>query len=402
MLHSNTAIIASLFDTSCTPVEFSGVSIDSRDCNHKLFIAIKGERFDGHDFIADAMHNGAVAVVAHKEHVENIPTIYVADTIGALGTIAQFHKRSLEITTIGITGSNGKTTTKNMLYQIFSQVGHTFKTPGNLNNHIGVPLSLLQLDRTHDYAIIEMGANHLGEIAYLRSLVEPDVACVINTLDAHIGEFGGKENLITAKGEIYTAQSINVVNTATRYEGQYYFGKGGDLDYEYLNDVELQVLGAHNTENALAAAAIATVLGIPKDIIKKGLANTPGEPGRLERITTHHHQIINDSYNASPSSTRYALEVLAAQPGMKIAVLGVIAELGEDTNDILHAIGEYANSLEIDYLYAVGEGAEAYGLSHMLDISELATMLRQHSSATILLKGSRVAKLERIIPLLST
>ena len=401
MLQSNTECIASLFNTSCVSVVFNGVSIDSRDCNQKLFIAIKGERYDGHDFILDAKKNGAVAVVTHQKHNVDIPTIYVEDTIIALGTIARFHKRSLAVTTIGITGSNGKTTTKNMLYQICSQIGHTFKTPGNFNNHIGVPLSLLQLDSAHNYAIIEMGANHLGEIAYLRSLVEPDVACVINTLDAHIGEFGGKENLIKAKGEIYTPESINIVNTATCYTGHYYFGTGGNIDYDYLDDVHLQVLGVHNKENALAAAAIATVLNIPEEIIKRGLTHTPAEPGRLERIATHHHQIINDSYNASPSSTRYALEVLAAEPGVKIAVLGVIAELGDDTDEVLHAIGEYASSLDIDYLYAVGQGSEEYGIAHVANITELASTLSQHSPATILLKGSRVAQLERIIPLLS-
>jgi UDP-N-acetylmuramoyl-tripeptide--D-alanyl-D-alanine ligase len=413
MLKTNTKTIAKLFNTDCKNVDFAGISIDSRDCKDKLFIAIIGENLNGHDFIKNAVENGCAAVVASKnynqkhnqksnqKHELNIPTIYTNDTTIALGKIAKFHKEQIKsknnLKIIAITGSNGKTTTKNMLFNIFNQVAPTLKTAGNFNNHIGVPLTLLNLEEQHKFAIVEMGANHLGEIAYLRDMVNPDIACVINTLDAHIGEFGGRENLIKAKGEIYHKDSINIVNTNTNFDENISFGAGGDVDYEYLKNIKLQLLGAHNQENALASVAIAKSLGVNDEIIKKGLENTQAESGRLELIEKNGYQIINDCYNASPSSVKFALATLEEFDGIKIAVLGNMAELGDKSPEIHSEIGKYAKSLNIDYLYSTGDLAKNYGFMHFENFDDLIKQLKEHKSSTVLLKASRSARFENIL-----
>jgi UDP-N-acetylmuramoyl-tripeptide--D-alanyl-D-alanine ligase len=413
MLKTNTKTIAKLFNTDCENVDFAGISIDSRDCKDKLFIAIIGENLNGHDFIKNAVENGCTAVVASKKHnqkhnqkfnqkhelnIPTTPTIYTNDTTIALGKIAKFHKEQIKsknnLKIIAITGSNGKTTTKNMLFNIFNQVAPTLKTAGNFNNHIGVPLTLLNLEEQHKFAIVEMGANHLGEIAYLQDMVNPDIACVINTLDAHIGEFGGRENLIKAKGEIYHKDSINIVNTNTNFDGNMSFGTGGDIDYEYLKNIKLQLLGAHNQENALASVAIAKSLGVTDEIIKKGLENTQAESGRLELIEKNGYQIINDCYNASPSSVKFALATLEEFDGIKIAVLGNMAELGDKSPEIHSEIGKYAKSLNIDYLYSTGDLAKNYGFMHFENFDDLIKQLNRHKSPTILLKASRSSHFE--------
>jgi UDP-N-acetylmuramoyl-tripeptide--D-alanyl-D-alanine ligase len=397
MLETNTSNIAKLFDTTCENANFNGVSINSRDCKDTLFIAIKGEKFDGHNFVADAEKNGANAVVAHQKINTNLPVIYVANTTKALGIIANYHRKNINPKVIGITGSNGKTTTKNMLYNIFSQVAPTLATKGNLNNHIGVPLTLLNLEPQHQFAIIEMGANHLGEIKYLRDIAKPDVACVINTLDAHIGEFGGKANLIKAKGEIYSKNSINIVNTNTQFSGGISFGKNGDINFDYLKNIKLSLLGKHNQENALCAVAIAKSLQVSDEIIKQGLEQTQAEAGRLELIHTQNNTIINDCYNASPSSMKYALQTLNECSGATVAVLGNMAELGDKSDEIHTKIGEYAKTLNIDYLFSIGNLAKNYGFKHFDNADNLIKKLSELSNTTMLFKASRIAKLETII-----
>jgi UDP-N-acetylmuramoyl-tripeptide--D-alanyl-D-alanine ligase len=397
MLETNTSNIAKLFDTTCENANFNGVSINSRDCKDTLFIAIKGEKFDGHNFVADAEQNGAKAVVAHQKISTNLPVIYVKDTTKALGIIANYHRQNINPKVIGITGSNGKTTTKNMLNNIFSQVAPTLATKGNLNNHIGVPLTLLDLEPQHKFAIIEMGANHLGEIKYLRDIAKPDVACVINTLDAHIGEFGGKANLIKAKSEIYHKDSINIVNTNTQFSGGISFGKNGDINFDYLKNIKLSLLGKHNQENALCAVAIAKSLQVSDEIIKQGLEQTQAEAGRLELIHTQNNTIINDCYNASPSSMKYALQTLNECSGTKVAVLGNMAELGDKSDEIHTKIGEYAKTLNIDYLFSIGNLAKNYGFKHFDNADNLIKKLSELSNTTMLFKASRIAKLETII-----
>lgn len=404
MLVSNTNILAKLFNTTCQNVDdasFTGVSIDSRNCKNQLFVAIIGKHLDGHHFIADAINNGCSAVVSSQNHSFDIPTIIVEDTTKALGQIAKFHKQNINPITIAITGSNGKTTTKNMLYNICSRIAPTLKTAGNFNNHIGVPLTLLNLKLDHKFAIIEMGANHLREIAYLRDITQPDIACVINTLDAHIGEFGGKENLIKAKCEIFDKTSINIVNQNTccpnDFTADIVFGKDGDITYNDLQNIKLQLLGEHNKENALASIAIAKSLGIDNTIIKQGLEATEAEQFRMQLIQKGDNHIIADFYNASPSSTKYALKTLSEYEGEKIAVLGNIAELGDKSSEIHTKIGEYAKSLDVDEIYSFGDMSKNYNLEHFDNIDDLIKKLQTHHNTTILLKASRSAKFETIL-----
>ncbi len=410
MLITNTQTIANLFNTNCLDVDFSGVSIDSRDCKNKLFIAIIGNKFNAHNFINEAQKNGAAAIVASEKISSMLPVIYVRDTTIALGEIAKFHRNNMPAKVVAITGSNGKTTTKNMLANILSLQAPTLKTSGNLNNHFGVPLTLLNLGAKHRFAIIEMGANHLGEIAYLRKIAVPDVAVVINTLDAHIGEFGGFDNLVKTKGEIYAAGSQNIANTQSSFTANISFGKGGNIFADNINNnsfdlnifdkkitVALQLLGQHNIENALAASSCAHALGFEIHTIWQGLENTKAEKGRLSIIKTDCFNIIDDSYNASPTSSKYALEILAKFKGRTIAILAEMAELGNNSDEIHAEIGRYARTLGITHLYSIGENAKNYNFKHFENRQDLLEKIKTFNQATLLFKGSRVAKLEQII-----
>ncbi|MBA5249141.1 MAG: UDP-N-acetylmuramoyl-tripeptide--D-alanyl-D-alanine ligase, partial [Gammaproteobacteria bacterium] len=231
MLKTTTGVLARILETDCAvDVGFVGVWTDTRKpMRGGVFLALSGGNFDGADFATEAVAMGAVAVVATRKTQGDIPTLIVKNTEVALQQIARWYLDSRRPEVVAITGSNGKTTTKNMLANVLNLVAPTLKTQGNLNNHLGVPMSLLALELQHQYAVIEMGANHLGEIAKLREIVRPAVAVVVNTLDAHIGEFGGFDNLVKAKGEIYSPDSQNVVNTATGFEGDISFGEGGDV-----------------------------------------------------------------------------------------------------------------------------------------------------------------------------
>jgi len=409
MLKTTTYTLAKLLKIDCaTDVAFSGVCTDTRKpMRGALFLALSGDNFDGADFADKALAMGAVAMVATRKTQANIPTLIVKNTEVALQQIAQWHLNNRQPKVVAITGSNGKTTTKNMLANVLSLVAPTLKTQGNLNNHLGVPMSLLALESEHQYAVIEMGANHLGEIAQLRDIVRPAVAVVVNTLDAHIGEFGGFDNLVKAKGEVYSPNSQNIVNTATGFKGDISFGDGGNIfadnsmdthfDLHIFNEkitVTLQLLGRHNIDNALAASACAYALGVNIETIKQGLESTKAEKGRLNVVQNATFTIIDDTYNASPSSSKYALEVLDGFAGEKVAVLGKMAELGDESNAYHQQVGDFAKSLNINHLYSYQSD---YNVPNFDNIDELVVMLKRHTNATILFKGSRVAKLEQII-----
>ncbi|SMN00563.1 UDP-N-acetylmuramoylalanyl-D-glutamyl-2,6-diaminopimelate--D-alanyl-D-alanine ligase [uncultured Candidatus Thioglobus sp.] len=409
MLTSNTHTIANLLATDCAVnVDFSDVCTDTRQrMDGALFVALVGDNFDAHNYINQAQKMGAVAVVVSKQVDTDLPTLLVENTQNALGAIAHWHLQNIKPTVIAITGSNGKTTTKNMLKNMLDLSAPTLATKGNFNNHLGVPMTLLNLEQKHQYAVIEMGANHLTEIAHLCTIATPDIALVTNTLDAHIGEFGGFDNLVKAKGEIYTQNSKKITNTATGFKGDISFGEGGDICAKNIDnnqftlnifnekiEIKLQLLGRHNIDNALAASACAYALGIKINLIKQGLENTAAEKGRLS-VTQHANlTIIDDSYNASPSSIKTALKVLNNFSGKKIAVLGKMAELGDKSADYHTQIGEFAKSLNIDYLYSYQSD---YGVQNFNNEAELLKTLKQHTNATLLFKGSRIAKLEQII-----
>jgi UDP-N-acetylmuramoyl-tripeptide--D-alanyl-D-alanine ligase len=271
-------------------------------------------------------------------------------------------------------------------------------------------MTLLTLEQEHQYAVIEMGANHLGEIAYLLGIAQPDIAVVTNTLDAHIGEFGGFDNLVKAKGEIYSDDSQNIVNTNTSFSGDFSFGEGGDVFASNINNngfdlniadkkttVILKLIGQHNIDNALAASACAHALGLDINTIKQGLENTLAEKGRLNVIQQSDLTIIDDTYNASPQSMKAAISTLLTFTGEKVAVLGTMAELGDDAKTFHQKIGQLAKD-SLNAVYTFGKLAKHYDCVHFEDLDQLAShLLTHHINATVLIKGSRMAKLDQLV-----
>ncbi len=417
MLQTNLDKISKILNSKTSirsDIRIKGVFTDTRKrMDGGLFIALVGENFDGHDYTDQAEKMGAVAVITSKPINSNLPILRVNDTQIALADLARWHLSNIKPKVIAITGSNGKTTTKNMLGNVLNLVASTLATKGNLNNHLGVPMTLLDLEAHHQYAVVEMGANHLQEIKYLREIAHPDIAIVTNTLDAHIGEFGGFDNLVKAKGEIYGPDSKNIININTGFTGDLSFGEGGDVfanninnnqfDLNIINEkitVNLQLFGRHNIDNALAASACAHALGVNINTIKQGLESTQAEEGRLSIINQKNLTIIDDTYNASPQSMKAAINTLLEFSGEKIAVLGTMAELGEYTQAYHQEIGQLAKE-KLDIVYSYGELAKHYDGIHFKDFHKLsAHIMDKHSNATVLVKGSRIVKLDRLVKLL--
>ena len=421
---------------------FTGVSTDSRSvCPGELFIALNGNSFDGHTFLAGAAERGAAAALVSRIVAEaTIPQILVSDTRLALGRLAQVWRRRFTIPVLALTGSNGKTTVKEMLRAIFvAHLGKTdavLATEGNLNNDIGVPQMLLRLSADHQLAIFELGMNHLGEIAYLTRLVEPDAALVIMAGTAHIGELGSRDAIAEAKGEIYTAlkpEGIAVINMHDRF-GTYWktlagnrpvisFGvsadddvvgmfapdAGGALTIRWQGNeiaVQLKVLGRHNQRNALAAVAGAIALGVPLPAIKAGLEAFSGVAGRLQTYRGHNSAtIIDDTYNANPDSVKAAIAVLAQLPSPRILVLGDMGELGHEGPAMHAEVGAFARDAGIDSFCATGDlmrGAVKVfgtGAEHFRQIDDLVNALKPRliAGTSVLVKGSRFMAMERVV-----
>ncbi len=423
---------------------FDAVSTDSRRVGKgELFVALKGENFDGHAYVAQAAAQGAVAaIVSHEiKTVPALPQIIVGDTIFALGRLAQFWRSQFALPTIALTGSNGKTTVKEMLRSIL--VAHTgdtntvLATAGNLNNNIGVPQMMLRLNVQHRYAVFEMGMNHLEEIDYLTRLVEPDVALINMAGTAHIGELGSREAIAQAKGEIFAglgATGVACVNADDRF-ADYWRGLVGDrrlvnFGIECANarvpevcgelteagvkitvdgascDIALHVVGEHNRRNAIAAAAAAFAIGIPLETIAEGLEDFEGVAGRLRSYHGFKEAtIIDDTYNANPDSVRAAIDVLAKRPGVRYLVLGDMGELGVGAKAMHAEIGDYAKHAKLDGLFAIGELTEATVMAlgatgwHFDSVDELTAEIDQRlaPNATVLVKGSRFMKMERVV-----
>ena len=420
----------------------TGVSTDSRSVSPgELFIALSGISFDGHTFLAGATERGAAAALVSRIDAEaTIPQILVSDTRLALGRLAQVWRRRFTIPVLALTGSNGKTTVKEMLRAIFvAHLGNAdavLATEGNLNNDIGVPQMLLRLSADHQLAIFELGMNHLGEIAYLTRLVEPDAALVVMAGTAHIGELGSRDAIAEAKGEIYTAlkpDGIAVINMHDRF-GTYWktlagnrpvisfgvsaeddvfglfapdAGSGLTIRWQGIDiAVRLKVLGQHNQRNALAAAAGAIALGVPLPAIKAGLEAFSGVAGRLQTYRGHNSAtIIDDTYNANPDSVKAAIAVLAQLPSPRILVLGDMGELGHE-GPAMHAdVGAFARDAGIDALCATGDlmrGAVKVfgkGAEHFQQIDVLVNALKPRLTAgtNVLVKGSRFMAMERVV-----
>ena len=432
MLSTNIQKIAEIVNgklNSNEAKEFNGVCTDTRaEVYGKLFIALEGPNFDAHNFAQNAEKLGAIAIIAHKKIQSNLPVIQVKNTEKAYQDIAAWHRQSHSPVVIAITGSNGKTSTKNMLNSILSIAAPTLSTKGNLNNHLGVPKTLLELEERHKYCIIEMGANHQHEISLLCSIASPDISIITNANNAHLGEFGSEENLVKAKGEILeslTKDSVALINMASTHKETWhemsgtqsltFFGKGSGIypseiteskshinfNLNYSNaslNVNLSMIGLHQVDNALAAAACAIALGIESDVIKKGLENTLPEKGRLELIELENFKILDDSYNANPESMKAAIDCIGNFSGEKVLVLGSMGELGIDSKKLHQEIGDYVRQSKIDHLLTIGEDAKEYQGQQFEDINSIFKSIQtNHQGSTILIKGSRMMRLNELV-----
>jgi UDP-N-acetylmuramoyl-tripeptide--D-alanyl-D-alanine ligase len=410
-----------------------------------IFLALSGDNFDGHDYINAAASKGAIAAIVERPVPSSIPQLVVSDARLALGQLAAYRRQQHKnLKVIAITGSSGKTTCKEMLGSIFSRLAPTLITRGNLNNDLGAPMMLLELSDQHQYAIIELGANHIGEIAYTTEIVQPDVACILNIGTAHLGEFGSREGICQAKAEIYHTLNpnqyaivpdkddfTNQLRRIAETHSEHVLGFGNtDISASHLevepersefklhignevHDITLPLAGEHNVNNALAAAACAHALGIAAADIVIGLENARPAKGRLNSQLLGMHRLIDDTYNANPHSVRAAAKVLAAQTGTRIMVLGDIAELGEAAVAEHQALGRSIAATDIDMLLCVGdfarftvEGATEVGgtaAQAFNDKTVLLTYLQQYLQThearpcTVLFKGSRSAKMETLI-----
>jgi UDP-N-acetylmuramoyl-tripeptide--D-alanyl-D-alanine ligase len=421
---------------------FDGVTTDSRQVAHgDLFVALKGDRFDGHEFVDQALDLGAAgAMVSDVEHISrrDAPLVLVDDTRLALGKLAARWRSRFHLPVVAVTGSNGKTSVKEMIAGILRAAAGdkaVLATSGNLNNDIGVPLTLLRLRSHHRYAVVEMGMNHPGEIGYLSRLAAPTVALITNAGTAHIGELGSREAIARAKGEIYEdlSDGTAVINADDSF-APYWRGLNGNRrvidfgveqpasvratyeltaegsmitvrapDTQYV--VRLQVAGLHNVRNALAACAVAHALGIAPVAVARGLLEFEGAKGRLQSKPCRGGGVlIDDTYNANPDSVKAAISVLAAAPGTRVLVLGDMGELGDEAIPLHAELGSLARQAGIQRLLTLGELSEAAtrtfgaGASHFRDIEDLCRVLEGlvGPSVTVLVKGSRFMRMERV------
>lgn len=422
------------------------VATDSRNLvAGDLYVALRGERFDGHDFIDAAAKAGAVAAIVDAAGAKRglaLPQLGVADTRAALGLIARMNRRRFGGPVVGVTGSAGKTTCKEMLAAIFGQCGATLATRGNLNNEIGVPLTLLNIAPEHRYAVIEMGAARAGDIAYLCRFAEPDVAIVTTALPAHLEGFGDIGTIARTKGEIFDgarANGVAIVNADSEYVELWRqqagtrrvltFGLGAaamvsaraiervasGVKFDLVHGgrsiaIELPLLGTHNVRNALAAAAAALALEIPLAAIRAGLHSLRPAPGRLQpRRGSDGGIVIDDSYNSNPGAAQAAIDVLAEYGGRRRLLLGNMAELGPDAAQFHRDVARHAARSGIEQCWFVGphapiqieefarHGAAARTRAFADNDSAIAACLAEPAVDATLIKGSRSAGMEAIV-----
>ena len=422
-------------------VPLESVATDSRLVeSNQLFIAIKGERFDAHNFVADLVGKAGAALV-HKKIDCDLPQVVVKDTLQALADLASEWRKQFTKPLIALTGSNGKTTLKEMIAAILSEDGNVLATHGNLNNNIGMPLTLLRLRDEHDYAVIEMGANHFGEIEFLTRIAQPDVAVVNNAGAAHLEGFKNLEGVAQAKGEIFTGlgtHGVAVINADDTF-ADYWMDFNTDREViafgidnqskisgRLLSDgglmiktgnkevrANLKLLGRHNVMNALAATAATTALGIKLETIVDGLESMLPVKGRLAPVAgINNSQILDDTYNANPDSAVAALDVLAQRKNT-IFVLGDMGELGDSTTKMHESIGQKAKEAGVDRMYCLGaysaRACDKFGDNgkSFVEMDALLSVLKTDvgenlpDNVTILIKGSRTMKMERAVEALS-
>ncbi|MEB7884745.1 UDP-N-acetylmuramoyl-tripeptide--D-alanyl-D-alanine ligase [Serratia fonticola] len=430
---------AELIGTDCI---ITDVTRDTRQVTAGcLFVALKGERFDAHDFAADAVAAGAGALLVSKRLLVEAPQLVVKDTSLALGQFAAWVRQQVPAKVVALTGSSGKTSVKEMTAAILRECGEVLHTAGNYNNEIGVPLTLLRLEPQHDFAVVELGANHIGEIAYTTALAQPQSALVNNLAAAHLEGFGSLAGVAQAKGEIFAglpADGVAILNadsndwphwqaqlegkTVWRFSPQAaesvdFFASDiqvtGSVTHFTLHSpfgtvaIELPLPGRHNVANALAAAALAMSVGATLAAVSAGLQQLQAVPGRLFPIALAQGKLLlDDSYNANVGSMTAAAQVLAEMPGYRVMVVGDMAELGAEAEECHRQVGEAARLAGIDKVISVG------GLSQVLSsaagngehyqdktavTARVAELLSAHAVITVLIKGSRSAAMEQVV-----
>lgn len=416
----------------------TGTAIDSRKAGTgTLFIALKGEKVDGHNYIKAARLAGASAALVASQQDDVLPQLVVDDVVKAFGQIATYWRAQSKAKVVAITGSNGKTTVKEMVASIARQCGTVIATEGNLNNELGVPLTLTRLDDLTDYAVIEMGANHAGEIAEMVAMTNPDVALINNVAAAHLEGFGDIAGVAAAKAEIYAGlnqQSTAIVNNDMPYVTDWQQQLAGknvlsfavennaditaqniqlNSDYSHftvefadeVHHINLPLLGLHNVANALAAIAVTDPLDFPATAVVQGLSSMMSVPHRLQlRSGVNQSQLIDDTYNANPDSYMSALQVLNSFNSQHWLVLGDVAELGENSLAIHAQMGIDAKKTGVSRMWTIGEqslsATKAYGegAQHFDTISALQQQLENelNQGVTCLIKGSRFMQLDML------
>ena len=427
--------------------EIKRVLTDSRHAETgDAFLALKGERFDAHDFMAQVAEKGCEVAIVNQPVDVDIFQLVVNDTRLALGHLGAYRRaKNPQLKVIALTGSSGKTTTKEMLGSILSRLAPTLITRGNLNNDLGVPMMLLELCAEHQYAVMELGASHKGEIDYTSNLVKPHVAGILNIGTAHLGEFGGRDGICHAKSEIYahisedgtaifpTADDFSVeIRKTVQTEKVMSFGTGGDVFATKItleaqsstfilntpqgaSKVNLPFAGDHNVQNATAAAAFALAIGVELSDVVVGLEQAMSAKGRLNFIQHKQYLFIDDTYNANPTSMRAAAEVLAKQEGIKVMVIGDIGELGATAAQQHYMLGrDLVSTAGVHFVVAVGEFSPAsqegarstqYGkklqafLTQEQALPFLISLIETHQPQTMsfLFKGSRYTHMETLM-----
>ena len=411
-----------------------------------LFVALRGDRFDGHDFLETAREAGAIAaVVDTADEAMAIPQLVVPDTVQALADLARFNRDLSDARVVAVTGSSGKTTFKEMLSAMLSREGETLATLGNLNNHIGAPLTLFRLAPKHRFAVIELGASGVGEIAHTVAAAGPEVAVITNAGEAHLEGFGSYENIVQGKGEIIDgvtesgtvvlnrddpafatwkqrAGSRRLVSVSARGDDAGYRCTGYEFDAGTYHirvvtpegcerSLTLNLPGEHNICNALLAAATAEAVGAQWSSVVAGLEAVKPAAGRLERKTLSDRvAVIDDSYNANPTSMKAALDVLSREPSTRVAVLGGMAELGAEGTRMHREVGEHARSAGIDQVLVVGTSDGCRALvagsgdhanrfdSHQQAVEWLLANI--NGPMTVLVKGSRSSAMDQVVKML--
>ncbi|OOR98453.1 UDP-N-acetylmuramoyl-tripeptide--D-alanyl-D-alanine ligase [Haemophilus paracuniculus] len=432
-------------------VSVENVSTDTRQAVRSgLFFALKGEKFDAHDYLENAVQQGCVAVVVEREMAVSVPQIVVADTRLALGQLAKWLKAKLNPKTVAMTGSSGKTTVKEMTAKILQNltacVDEVLYTFGNLNNDFGVPMTLLRLTEQHKFAVVELGANHIGEIAYTTAMAQPDACLVNNVAAAHLEGFGSLAGVAQAKGEIYQglkADGVAIVNLDHYYpEWQSAIGKrtmhtfaveNPQADYWAENvvltltgsrfmlhspqgniEINLPYLGQHNVSNALAATALAMSVGADLNAVKAGLEQRSAVKGRLYPVEINEHcLLIDDTYNANVDSMKSAISVLQNYPAFRIFAVGDMAELGAESASCHQEVADFAQQAQLDLIVSFGKESAviSQNAAHHFDDKQamhdfllpiISQKIEQKQPLVLLAKGSRSQKMETLISDLCT